>query len=290
MAVRSTKAMTWRRGLAIYPLALVLVVFTLFPIYWVVNSSLKPDSELFHFPPLYWPSQINLRSYVNAIHNGRLASFYLNSIIVAACTCLATLVLVVFAGYSMSRFRFRGKGVIILMFLTAQMLPAVVLIAPLFTIYSVLHLVNTRWVLIISYVVTSLPFCVLMMRGFFDSLPQDMEEAAMVDGCRPHRRALSRSAAGGIARAGSDLHLRLYRCLERADLRRHVHQQYQPADAARWVEPYDPGEANGVRAFARLGRVGANSEPLPVWLHPALPDQRPHGRRGQGLVRIGRRR
>ena len=182
MAVRSTKAMTWRRALAIYPLALVLVVFTLFPIYWVVNSSLKPDSELFHFPPLYWPSQINLRSYINAIHNGRLASFYVNSIIVAACTCLATLVLVVFAGYSMSRFRFRGKGVIVLMFLIAQMLPAVVLIAPLFTIFSVLHLVNTRWVLIISYVISSLPFCVLMMRGFFDSLPRDMEEAAMVDG------------------------------------------------------------------------------------------------------------
>jgi multiple sugar transport system permease protein len=174
--------MTWRRALAIYPLALVLVVFTLFPIYWVVNSSLKPDSELFHFPPLYWPSQINLRSYISAIHSGRLASFYLNSIIVAACTCLATLVLVVFGGYSMSRFRFRGKGVIILMFLTAQMLPAVVLIAPLFAIFSVLHLVNTRWVLIISYVITSLPFCVLMMRGFFDSLPHDMEEAAMVDG------------------------------------------------------------------------------------------------------------
>jgi multiple sugar transport system permease protein len=182
MAVRSTKALTWRRALAIYPLASMLVVFTLFPIYWVVNSSLKPDSELFHFPPLYWPSQINLRSYINAIHSGRLASFYVNSIIVAACTCLATLVLVVFAGYSMSRFRFRGKGVIILMFLTAQMLPAVVLIAPLFTIYSMLQLVNTRWVLIISYVITSLPFCVLMMRGFFDSLPQDMEEAAMVDG------------------------------------------------------------------------------------------------------------
>jgi len=183
MAVRSTKPMTWRRGLAIYPLALVLVVFTLFPIYWVVNSSLKPGSELFHFPPLYWPSQINLRSYISAIDNGRLASFYLNSMIVAACTCLATLVLVVFAGYSMSRFRFRGKGVIVVMFLMAQMLPAVVLIAPLFTIFSVLHLVNTRWVLIISYVIISLPFCVLMMRGFFDSLPQELEEAAMVDGC-----------------------------------------------------------------------------------------------------------
>jgi multiple sugar transport system permease protein len=183
MAVSSTKAMTWRRALSIYPLALVLVVFTLFPIYWVVNSSLKPDSELFHFPPLYWPSQINLRSYIDAIHNGRLASFYLNSMIVAACTCLATLVLVVFAGYSMSRFRFRGKGVIILIFLLAQMLPAVVLIAPLFTIYSMLNLVNTRWVLIISYTIGSLPFCVLTMRGFFDSLPQEMEEAAMVDGC-----------------------------------------------------------------------------------------------------------
>jgi multiple sugar transport system permease protein len=183
MAVSSTKAMTWRRALSIYPLALVFVVFTLFPIYWVVNSSLKPGSELFHFPPLYWPSQINLQSYIDAIHNGRLASFYLNSMIVAACTCLATLILVVFAGYSMSRFRFRGKGAIILMFLMAQMLPAVVLIAPLFTIYSMLNLINTRWVLIISYTIGSLPFCVLTMRGFFDSLPQEMEEAAMVDGC-----------------------------------------------------------------------------------------------------------
>ena len=179
----SKKAMTWRRALAIYPLALLLVVFTLFPIYWVMNSSLKLGVEVFRFPPLYWPSEINLRNYVDAITNSRLTFLYVNSLIVAFCTCICILVLVTFAGYSMSRFRFRAKGLIVLLFLLAQMLPAVVLIAPLFAIYTQLHLINTRWVLIISYTITSLPFCVLMMRGFFDSLPQEMEEAAMVDGC-----------------------------------------------------------------------------------------------------------
>jgi multiple sugar transport system permease protein len=183
MTGHSTKEMTWRRALAIYPLALLLVVFTLFPIYWVTNSSLKLGSEVFHFPPIYWPSKINLQNYVSAITNSRLASFYVNSLIVAFCTCICILLLVIFAGYSMSRFGFRGKGLVVLLFLLAQMLPAVVLIAPLFAIYSKLHLINTRWGLIISYTIGSLPFCVLMMRGFFDSLPQEMEEAAMVDGC-----------------------------------------------------------------------------------------------------------
>ena len=87
---------------------------------------------------------------------------------IAAATCLVLGILVIFAGYGMSRFRFRAKTLVILLFLLAQMLPAVVLIVPLFNMFRVMGLINTPWVLIVTYTTTLLPFAVLMMRGFYE--------------------------------------------------------------------------------------------------------------------------
>ncbi|MHB1133189.1 MAG: carbohydrate ABC transporter permease [Chloroflexota bacterium] len=183
MEGQAQERLTWRRVVGIYVPVTILLAFTLLPIYWLVNSSLKSSRELFAFPPLYWPSTPMLQNYVDALTKTRLGALYVNSMLTALGTCLALLVLIIFASYAMSRFRFRGKSAVILLFLLAQMLPAVVLLVPLFAMYRPLDLINTPWVLVITYTVTLLPFSVLTMRGFFDSLPEDMEEAAMVDGC-----------------------------------------------------------------------------------------------------------
>ncbi|MGH2377295.1 MAG: carbohydrate ABC transporter permease [Candidatus Limnocylindria bacterium] len=164
------------------PVTLYLL-FTLFPIYWLVNSSLKPSTELFAFPPRYWPAAPDLANYVDALTKTRLGTLYVNSLLVAGVTCAALIVLIVFAGYAMARLRFRGKSMILLMFLLAQMLPAVVMVVPLFTLLRQAELVNTIAGLVLVYVATWLPFSVLMMRGFFDSIPEELDEAAMVDGC-----------------------------------------------------------------------------------------------------------
>src|SRR5690606_18570235 len=107
-------------------------------------------------------------------------SMYLSSMIVALLTCAILMVLIVFAGYAMARFRFRGKSIILIMFLMAQMLPHVVLLVPFFTLYRTVGLNNTYFSLIFTYVFTWLPFSVLMMRSYYNNIPKDIDEAALV--------------------------------------------------------------------------------------------------------------
>jgi multiple sugar transport system permease protein len=159
------------------------LVFTLFPIYWLVNSSLKPAAELFTFPPKYWPDAPTLANYVKALFETRLGTLYVNSLVVATLTCLALFVLIVFAGYAMARFAFRGRTTLITLFLLGQVLPQVVMLIPAFSLLKSMGLLNTRASLVLVYVVTLLPFSVMTMRGFYQSIPPDLEEAAMLDGC-----------------------------------------------------------------------------------------------------------
>jgi multiple sugar transport system permease protein len=157
--------------------------FTLFPIYWLVNSSLKSSTELFTFPPRYWPAAPTLTNYVKAMFETRLGALYLNSAIVAVATCLALFALIVFAGYAMARFNFRGRTTLIVLFLLGQVLPHVVMLIPAFVLLKFLGLLDTRASLVLVYVVILLPFSVMTMRGFYQSIPRDLEEAAMIDGC-----------------------------------------------------------------------------------------------------------
>jgi multiple sugar transport system permease protein len=159
------------------------LVFTLFPVYWLVNSSLKGAGELFTFPPRYWPAAATIANYLDAVRQTRLAALYLNSLWISSVTCLALMALIVFSGYAMARFRFRGKAWLVALFLLAQVLPHVVLLLPFFTMFKVAGLINTRLALVIAYTVITLPFSVLTMRGFFAAIPVELDEAAMVDGC-----------------------------------------------------------------------------------------------------------
>jgi len=177
----------WRRRLD-RPLTIGLpvaffLVFTLFPIYWLVNSSLKSSAELFTFPPRYWPATTTFANYANAMFETRLGALYLNSLFVATATCLALFGLIVFAGYAMARFNFRGRTTLITLFLLGQVLPHVVMLIPAFILLKFFGLLNTRISLVLVYVVILLPFSVMTMRGFYQSIPRDLEEAAMIDGC-----------------------------------------------------------------------------------------------------------
>jgi multiple sugar transport system permease protein len=175
--------LTLDRALTIgLPVAFFLA-FTLFPIYWLVNSSLKPAAELFTFPPKYWPDAPTLANYGKALFGTRLGTLYLNSVVVATLTCLGLFALIVFAGYAMARFRFRGRTIVLALFLLGQVLPHVVMLIPAFTLLKSAGLLDTRAALVLVYIVILLPFSVMTMRGFYQSIPPDLEEAAMIDGC-----------------------------------------------------------------------------------------------------------
>ncbi|HEX2524993.1 MAG TPA: carbohydrate ABC transporter permease [Geminicoccus sp.] len=166
-----------------YLAASVLVLFTLFPIYILVISSLKGPDELFTYPPSYWPDLPTLENYIRALSESRLVTLYLNSLLVAAGACSVTIAMAIFAGFAMARFEFSGRSIVIALFLLAQIVPQVVMLIPVFSMFKALALVDSRFGLLIVYVAMLLPFSVIMMRGFYLEIPVQLEEAAMIDGC-----------------------------------------------------------------------------------------------------------
>jgi multiple sugar transport system permease protein len=164
------------------PLVLFLV-FTLFPFYWILNTSLKNTTEVFSIPVKYWPAYPTFENYRNLFENMGFNQYFLNSAFVAVLTTVCVTVLALLGGYAMSRYTFKGKGFIYVLLLVTQMLPAVVLMIPLFQTMNTLGLINNLFSLVIICSCTNLPFCLFLMMGYFNSVPRALEEAAQIDGC-----------------------------------------------------------------------------------------------------------
>ena len=161
---------------------IVFMFFVLAPFYWVINTSLKTSQEVFRRPITYWPYEPIISNYTNLFTQMNFGNNFLNSLYVAVATTIIVGVLSLMGGYAMSRFKFRGKGLVYVTLLLTQMFPAVVLMIPLFQTMNSLNLINNLLSLIIVCSVTSLPFCLFMMMGFYNLVPQSLEEAAQVDG------------------------------------------------------------------------------------------------------------
>lgn len=158
-------------------------VFVTFPLYWMVVTSFTPERELFIWPLRYFPVAPTLENYVVTLLRTDIPRYFANSLTVASLASACTLLVAVLGGYALARYQFRGKQVTLLIFLATQMMPIVVLIVPLFITFRTLGLLNTLYSLMIVYTVFNIPFCTMMMQGFFAGVPVELEEAAMVDGC-----------------------------------------------------------------------------------------------------------
>ncbi|MGE5599771.1 MAG: carbohydrate ABC transporter permease [Bacteroidota bacterium] len=179
MIERRTFAGKIGRGLGL----LFFLCFALFPIYWMVLTSLKPDRELFSPRLNYWPLHPTFQHYRDVLTHTSYGAYFLNSLTAAGVTSLLVLVIAVFGGYAFARFNFRGKQASLLVLLATQMFPGVVLVAPLFVLFSRLHLLNSLPGLIFIYAALNIPFAVFLMRGYFEDIPKELEEAAYIDGC-----------------------------------------------------------------------------------------------------------
>lgn len=164
-------------------LLIIVVVVLLFPFLWMVSTSLKPPEEVFTPRPRWIPLNPTLRNFVNILGETSFPRYFLNSVLVAFITMLLALVVTVFAGYALSRYRFRGKQAFSLWLLVSQMFPPMLLVIPIFVLMLKLGLYNTYASLIITYGTFALPFSTWMLKAYFDTVPLDLEEAAMVDGC-----------------------------------------------------------------------------------------------------------
>ena len=167
----------------IYGQTLLLLALTLFPVLWLIQLSLKVESEAFRMPPqlIFWPT---LENYV-ALFQGKFARSFGNSLIVSVSTTLISLVLGVPAAYALSRAGFQADKGIALWVLTTRMAPPIAFAIPFFLTYRYLGLIDTLLGLMIIYLTFNLSLVIWMMRTFFDGLPRSLEEAAEIDGAGP---------------------------------------------------------------------------------------------------------
>ncbi|MGP4805302.1 carbohydrate ABC transporter permease [Agrobacterium tumefaciens] len=161
---------------------LVYIAFALFPLFWLLKVSVTPNDLLYSEGVRLWPSRATFEHYRFVIENSAFPTFFKNSVIVAGSTAFAVTVLSSLSGYALSRFQFRGKYWIIALMLITQMFPLVMLVAPIFKMLSPLGLTNSLTGLVIVYTAFNVPFATFLMQSFFDGIPKDLEEAAMIDG------------------------------------------------------------------------------------------------------------
>jgi len=159
---------------------LVLLAIMLFPVYWVIVSSLETSTQIFHSPPFLFPPTPVLTSYSHAI--GALGHYLINSVIICAGTVLLTLVLGAPAAYGLAHLRLRLTLPLVLLLLLTQMFPSVMLATPLFLIFNSLNLVNSYLGLILADATISVPFVILLLRAYLLTVPFELTEAALVDG------------------------------------------------------------------------------------------------------------
>ena len=182
--VRRPGARRFSIGTAVKVVGLGLwLVITLFPLYWIVVTSFKSPGSINRFPLEYWPTEPSLENYRGLFENASFGTFLLNSALVALVAGGVATLIAMLSAYVLARFQFRGKGAVMVAFLVTQMIPSFIALGPLYAMMSDLGLVDNRFGLILVYIAVCIPFSTIMLRGFFENIPDALEEAAMVDGC-----------------------------------------------------------------------------------------------------------
>lgn len=173
------------KKLGIYIALLVSALFPALPIIWMASTSLKPNGQVFDWPPKLFTAEMNLDSYVAIFADGEKLRFFLNSYIVAGSVTVLTLLASVLAAYALSRYEFPFKRALNVVIISVQAVPPITLLIPYFGLVVTLGLYDTYGGLILTYMVFTLPYAIIMMTGYFNTLPKELDEAVMVDGAGP---------------------------------------------------------------------------------------------------------
>jgi len=169
------------KGLTIVGLV-IGALFAGLPVVWMFVSSFKSNTKIFAYPPQLIDESFSLEAYTQVLTNPEQVRYFINSYLVSTLVTILTLIVGILAGYSFSRFNFRFKNVLNLLIIGVQSVPPITLMIPYFGLIVALGLYNSYWALIFTYMVFTLPYAIIMMTGYFNTLPRALDEAVMIDG------------------------------------------------------------------------------------------------------------
>jgi ABC-type glycerol-3-phosphate transport system permease component len=171
------------KSLGIYGALVLTCGFAIFPIVWGMLTAFKDEGSIVSYPPKWIPNPVVLDNFQLVMFGSNMPRYFFNSLLVAGATVAFTLFVACHGGYSAARFRFPLKNLLLFIILATVMIPGIAVLVPLYMIATQVGLHDTYWALIIIYSAWQVPTVLWLMRGFFESIPKDLEEAALIDGC-----------------------------------------------------------------------------------------------------------
>lgn len=182
---------------------LAVLIFAIFPVYWMITGAFKTGPEVSAIPPMLWPAHWTLSNFRAAFTAPGIGEALVNSIITGVCATVVALCLGSSAAIGLSRFSFPGKQVILSSVVLAQVVPTTLLLVPLFELWYQIHLYNTLFSLIATYLVFALPLAIWLLTGYFATIPVELEEQALIDGCTRFGATLRVTLPLGLPGLGS---------------------------------------------------------------------------------------
>lgn len=161
---------------------LIGAVYAGFPVFWMAVSSFKPNTEIFAYPPSFIPKSFFFEPYISIFSDPTKLRFFLNSYLVSLLVTALTLIVGILAGYGLSRYDFKLKKTLSMIIINVQAVPPITLLIPYFSLIVTLRLYNTYMALVLTYMVFTLPYAIIMMTGYFNTLPRELDEAVNVNG------------------------------------------------------------------------------------------------------------
>ncbi|PZT76569.1 MULTISPECIES: carbohydrate ABC transporter permease [unclassified Streptomyces] len=185
-------------------LGLVISAVMVFPVYWLVVSALRPSREIRSYDQTLWPSSFTFDNFVKATEQPNFYTAIQSSLIVSITAVVGGMIIATLAALAIGRFRFFGRKSLVLILILVQMLPPTAMLIPIYAQLNAMGGIDEYWSLIVVYLVSTLPFATIMIRGFVVNIPVELEESAMVDGCTrfgAFRRVILPLLAPGLAAA-----------------------------------------------------------------------------------------
>ena len=178
---KKTTAAIWRAGQ--YVLLAFMLLLLLFPIYWMINTSFKEVGEVRSLPQTYWPKTFTFQNYIDLFQRWRFGSTFVNTVIIAGLSALGGTALGAMAAFGFNRFEFPGKALFFGFMIVSIALPGMVTIGPVFMAYKSLGLLDTKAGLILIDLSSALPFAIIFLYAFYQTIPRELDDAARIDGC-----------------------------------------------------------------------------------------------------------